>query len=135
MTFLFGRLIVLAMIVVCVIQELHFHFINLCPNTQSSSTQQLTYQSFLSNFLVWFCWTKNVYVNIKYSHQTTKNERIFIQMYVFLVEKYSWQYLLQIIFMICDFISFMRHIYCMDSNVHFIQCSLLFKFMFNFNFV
>ena len=46
MTFLFGRLIVLALIVVCVIQELHFYFINLRPNTQSLSTQQLAYQSF-----------------------------------------------------------------------------------------
>ena len=49
------------------------------------------------------------------------NEFLSKCMYIW-VEKYSWQYCLQTIF-ICDFISFMRHIYCMDPNIHFIHCS------------
>ena len=43
---------------------------------------------------------KNVYMSINYIHQTTMNERIIIQMYLYLGRTNRWQYLLQTIFMV-----------------------------------
>ena len=90
-------------------QFLHLTQINVHPNTQLLSTQQHAYQSFLVTS--WFdsvcvtvvCWVnlkKNIYMYMNYSSLTTMYESIFAQMYIFLVEKYFWQFWLKKIFMV-----------------------------------
>ena len=84
-------------------QFIHLTRINLRPNIQFLSTQQHAYQSFFITSWFdsvcitvarWVNFRENISKNMNYIDSTTMYESIFVQMYIFLVEKYFLPFLL-----------------------------------------